>query len=324
MVSSANEIRTPMSRALVPVVDLAGTDRGIAAELDDAYREVGFCSIVNHGVPQDLVDDAFAASRSFHALDAVDKERIAIGPSHRGYIGLATSTIVTSSIEKGAAPNQSESLIFGRPMEADDPDILAGLPLSGVNQWPESLPEIRSPVLAYQAAMEDLCVSIRGHVARALGASSDVFEAAFSPPTTYLRLLRYPMRRPEAPEWEYGSSPHTDYGFVTILAVDDVPGLEVLGPDGRWILAVPPPGGLVMNAGDLLHRWSNGLWRSTPHRVYNDPDQVRYSIPFFYEPHVTADVEPLPHLGEPRFEPVNYGEYAMHRFRSNYSQHRSS
>jgi len=313
-----------MSAASVPVVDLAGTDRTIAAELDSAYREVGFCSIVNHGVAQSLVDDVFAASRTFHSLDPAEKERIAIGPSHRGYIGLATSTIVTSSVEKGTAANQSESLIFGRPMEPDDPDIVARLPLSGVNQWPESAPEIRAPVLAYQEAMESLCASIRRHVARALGASSDVFDAAFTPPTTYLRLLRYPERRPSAPESEYGSSPHTDYGFVTILAVDEVPGLEVLGPDGQWVLAVPPPGGMVMNAGDLLHRWSNGRWRSTPHRVYNHPEQVRYSIPFFYEPHVTADVEPLAHLGEPRFEPVNYGEYAMHRFRSNYSQHQSS
>ena len=78
---------------------------------------------------------------------------------------------------------------------------------------------------------------------------------------------------------------------------------------------------MVMNAGDLLHRWSNGQWRSTPHRVYNHPDHVRYSIPFFYEPHVTANVSPLPHLGDPQFETVNYGEYAMHRFRSNYSQY---
>ena len=100
-----------------------------------------------------------------------------------------------------------------------------------------------------------------------------------------------------------------------------MPGLEVRDPDGEWMLAEPPPGGLVMNAGDLLHRWSNGRWRSTPHRVYNHPEHVRYSVPFFYEPHVTADVTPLPHLGEPEFETVNYGEYAMHRFSSNYSQH---
>ena len=310
-----------MTEQAVPVVDLAGTDNDIASELDAAYRDVGFCSIVNHGVSEELINSVFAASRAFHALDVEAKERIAIGPSHRGYIGLATSTIVTSSVETGTSPNQSESLIFGRPMAPDDPDIMAGLPLSGLNQWPESLPEIRLPVEQYQAAMERLCTSLRCHVARALGARADVFDEAFSPATTYLRLLRYPTRRPGAPNSDYGSSPHTDYGFVTILAVDDVPGLEVLSPSGEWILAVPPEGGLVMNAGDLLHRWSNGRWRSTPHRVYNHPDLVRYSMPFFYEPHVTADVEPLPHLGPPKFETVNYGEYALHRFRSNYSQH---
>ena len=207
-----------MSVTSIPVVDLAESDDRVATALDEAYRNVGFCSIVNHGMPQASVDAAFAASRAFHDLPLADKQAIAIGESHRGYIGLATSTIVTSSVEVGTIPNQSESLIFGRPMEPDDPDILAGLPLSGVNQWPAQLPQIRQPVAAYQTQMVQLCDRIRRHVAVALGADRDVFDAAFDRPTTYLRLLRYPHARPGAPSHEYGSTPHTDYGFVTILA----------------------------------------------------------------------------------------------------------
>lgn len=308
--------------SVIPVVDLSLADDAVAAALDEAYRAVGFCHVVGHGVPQSSIDAVFEASRRFHALPQTSKDAVSVSPAHRGYIGLATSTIVTSSIETATRPNQSESFIFGREMPPDDPDIVAGLPLSGPNQWPVELPEIRKPVLGYHDQMVDLCRRIRRLVAVALGAESTVFDDAFEPATTYLRLLRYPPARPAAPTNEYGSSPHTDYGFVTLLAVDDVPGLEVRLPDGRWELAVPPDGGFVMNAGDLLHRWSNGRWRSTPHRVYNQPGRERFSIPFFYEPHVTADVAPLGHLGEPRFEPVNYGDYAMHRFRSNYAQHR--
>lgn len=306
----------------IPIVDLAAPDDVVVGALDEAYREVGFCHVVGHGVPRDCVDAVFDASRRFHALPAPDKDAISVNAAHRGYIGLATSTIVTSSIEPATRPNQSESLMFGREMAADDADIVAGLPLSGLNQWPAALPDLRDPVLEYHRQMEHLCRRIRRLVAVALGAPPDTFDPFFEPATTYLRLLRYPPARPDAPSHEYGSSPHTDYGFVTLLAVDDVPGLEVQLPDSSWELAVPPEHGFVMNAGDLLHRWSNGLWRSTPHRVYNQHGQERYSIPFFYEPHVTADVTPLAHLGDPLFETVNYGEYAMHRFRSNYTQHR--
>lgn len=304
----------------IPVVDLGEAEGAIAAALDDAYRRVGFCHVVNHGVPDDVVGAVFEVTRRFHALPRSAKEAVALDANHRGFIGLATSTIHTSSVATVTRPNQSESIIFGRHMEPDDPDIVAGLPLSGVNRFPEELPEMPGVVAAVQEHMERLCRRVRRLVALGLGAEPDVFDAAFEPATTYLRLLRYPPARADAPEDEYGSAPHTDYGFVTLLAVDGVPGLEVRAPDGGWIPAVPPPGGFVMNAGDLLHRWSNGRWRSTPHRVRNQAVE-RYSVPFFYEPHVTATVAPLAHLGAPQFEPVNYGEYAMHRFRSNYAQH---
>lgn len=305
----------------VPTIDLSAPDHEIERALDDAYGTIGFAYLVNHGVHQTLVDDVFAASQRFHALPQADKDAIAIGPTHRGYIGMATSVIVTSSVDTVSRPNMSESLILGRPQEPDDPDVVAGLPLAGVNPWPDAAPDIRAPLEAYQAAMEALCRRLTRLIAGALGSSPDVWDAAFDRPTTFLRLLHYPPLPPDTPADLWGSAPHTDYGFITVLAQDEVGGLQVRLPDGSWADAPSVPGSFVMNSGDILRIWSNGRWLSTPHRVMNSRDVDRYSVPFFYDPHVSTDVVPLASCGEPRMEPVNYGDYIMHRFRTNYSQH---
>jgi isopenicillin N synthase-like dioxygenase len=305
----------------VPTVDLSLPDDEVIAALDEAYSTIGFAYLVNHGVPPETVEGVFAASARFHALPQEDKDAIAIGPTHRGYIGMATSVIVTSSVDTVTRPNMSESLILGRPQEADDPDVLAGLPLAGVNPWPAAAPDIEKPILAYQSAMEQLCLRLTRLISQALGAAPDTLDAAFEKPTTYLRLLHYPPIPADSPDDLWGSAPHTDYGFITVLAQDAVGGLQVRMPDGSWIDAPTIANSFVMNSGDILRRWSNERWLSTPHRVKNSKQVDRYSVPFFYDPHVSVDVVPLPSCGDPVVEPVNYGDYVMHKFTSNYSQH---
>jgi isopenicillin N synthase-like dioxygenase len=307
----------------VPTIDLSLSDDEIVAALDHAYSTIGFAYLVNHGVEPETVEGVFAASARFHALPQEDKDTIAIGPTHRGYIGMATSVIVTSSVDTVTRPNMSESLILGRPQEADDPDVIAGLPLAGVNPWPAAAPDIQAPILAYQSAMEALCLRLTRLIARALGAPADALDPAFEKPTTYLRLLHYPPIPADSPADLWGSAPHTDYGFITVLAQDAVGGLQVRMPDGSWVDAPTIPNSFVMNSGDILRRWSNERWLSTPHRVKNSTQVDRYSVPFFYDPHVSVDVVPLPSCGEPVVEPVNYGDYVMHKFTSNYSQHQN-
>ena len=159
----------------------------------------------------------------------------------------------------------------------------------------------------------------------ALGAGPDALDAYFARPTTFLRMLYYPPQPPQSPEDLFGSAPHTDYGFITILLQDDVGGLQVRNITGDWIDAPSMPGTFVMNTADILHRWSNGRFISTPHRVINRSGRARYSNPFFFDPSVKAHIEPLASCAvegaEPQFEPVMYGDYLMARLNANHEQH---
>src|SRR5262245_51364095 len=145
----------PASLPVVDVAALAGADRDargrVAREIRRVYETLGFLYIAGHGVTQARIDAVFAASREFHALPAEAKARLKINAWHRGYMGMATSTIVTSSVAKVTKPNMSESLMVMHELPPDDPDLLAGKPLQGPNQWPAELPEFRATVLAYVA-----------------------------------------------------------------------------------------------------------------------------------------------------------------------------
>ena len=82
-----------------------------------------------------------------------------------------------------------------------------------------------------------------------------------------------------------------------------------MAPTGSWIDAPPMKDAFVVNVGDMLRRMSNGRLRSTPHRVINATGRERYSVPFFFDPHVSTEIAPLPGAGEPKFEPIHFGDF---------------
>ena len=314
----------------IPEVDLGPSFGGdeaasaaVAAEIDRAYTDIGFMYIRNHGIAQALIDGVFAASRRFHAQPLAVKEAVAMNRWHRGYMGFATSTLVTSRVERARRPNMSESFMMMHEVAADDPECLAGKPLQGPNPWPADLPGFREAVTAYNDALVVLGRHLTGLVEQALSLSTGRLAAMFERPTTFLRLLHYPSRPADAPDDEFGSAPHTDYGFITILLQDDTGGLEVQMADGRWLPAPPIPGSFVVNLADMGERLSNGRWRSTRHRVINRSGTDRYTVPFFYDMDMEAEVAPLPELvpagSAPIAQPERYGDYLMARLDANYA-----
>jgi len=171
--------------------------------------------------------------------------------------------------------------------------------------------------------MSDLGRRLMGLALDALGVQDRTILAAFETPTIWLRLLRYPPQSPQAPDDLFGSAPHMDFGCLTLLAQDDVGGLQVQTPAGNWVDAKPLDGALVVNVGDMLHRLSNGRLRSTPHRVINATGRERYSVPFFFDPHVSTTIAPLPGTGKTQFEPMNFGEFLRGELEAGYDAHKS-
>jgi isopenicillin N synthase-like dioxygenase len=297
--------------------------RARAAELYRALESIGFAYIVDHGLPQALLDNAFTASREFHAASAERKASVKINDFHRGYMGYATSTIVTSSVAKVTKPNLSESIMFMHDLPPDDPDVLARKPLQGPNQWPDWMPGFRPAIEAYSKAIDAVARRLVHMIVTSLDLPQTHLDKYFERPTTFLRLLHYPPQPPSSTDDQFGSAPHTDYGNITLLAQDSSGGLQVK-PRGRdWIAATPISGSFVLNVGDMLARWTNGRFVSTPHRVINKNPGDRYSIPYFFDPNMDTVIECLPSCtapgNPPKYGKIRYGDYLMDRLNKNYN-----
>ncbi|MEM7257600.1 MAG: 2OG-Fe(II) oxygenase family protein [Pseudomonadota bacterium] len=315
-----------------PVLDLglSGTADGHRQLVQDflhTYSSIGFSAVVNHGIPADLMNGVFDASRRFHAQSLAEKNKISLDSNHRGYIAIDTSTDVNSQLDNVTLPNQSESFMLMREDAADSHAVRSGAFLAGANQWP-ALDNFKKPVNDYLDAATQLAQRLISITAEALGCADSQLSTLFSPPTLWLRLLHYPPRPNNAPDNLYGSAPHTDFGALTLLLQDDIGGLQVKHPQGHWLDVPCIPGALVVNVGDMLHRLSNGRLRSTPHRVINRSGLERYSCAFFYDPYVDSTITPLPQCTDnqtpARLEPLNFGEFLRNELSASYQQHQQS
>jgi isopenicillin N synthase-like dioxygenase len=283
-----------MSKTL-PIIDLSDLSSSgdaplqrIATEIGAACRDPGFFYVTNHGVPRALMEQTFSQSKAFFALPSHDKERLAIERigGNRGYSGL-----MHEALDPARGFDAKEAFNVGFDIAPNDPEFLAGKPFRALNAWP-TLPAFRETLLAYYDSCMRLGARIHSAIACDLGLPTDYFADKFDRPMATLRLLRYPAA-PGA-EDHVGAGAHTDYGNLTLLATDDVGGLEVRARTGEWIEAPPLRGAFVVNIGDCLMRWTNDVYVSTPHRVVNRSGRERYSIAFFYDPNPDAEVAVIP------------------------------
>jgi isopenicillin N synthase-like dioxygenase len=306
-----------MNSQSLPVIDFDdASDEALARQLDQAFSEIGFCYFKGIGVDRAVVDGVFEASRRFHAQPRAAKNALAMNKFHRGYMAPKTSIIQTSSVARVTKPNDSESFMLMHEVPENDPRF--GRPLDGPNLWPD-LPGFREAVEAYEKAMHAFCLRLLSPLAIALGLPPQWFAPHFQKPTTFLRLLHYPPHAQDAADDAFGSAPHTDYGFITLLTQDRQGGLEVRRKDGTWLAAPPLDGTWVVNVADMLARWTNGRWQSTPHRVKNLSGGDRYSCPYFFDMSMDSIVEVLPTCGTPKHPPVRYGDYLLERLDKNYA-----
>jgi isopenicillin N synthase-like dioxygenase len=313
----------------IPVIALGALrDRSasaaVAAAIGQACRQTGFFYVSEHGIADALLDEVRGQAEAFFALPEAAKKRVSIEHSrhNRGYVPFEAEKL--DPARKG---DLKEGFNMGRELAADDPDLVAGRPFCGPNQWPPAMPAFRNALGRYFDAMLALCQDLHRAFALDLGMPGNFFENLIDKPLATLRLLHYPPHPGTFAPDQYGAAPHTDYGNVTVLWQDMAGGLEVRARNGEWIAATPLAGTFVCNIGDCLMRWSNDTYVSTPHRVVNRSGRRRLSVPFFLDPNGEAPVACLPSCAgpdrPPLYPPTTGAAYLRERLDATYAFRRS-
>ena len=316
-----------MSRpeVVVPTIDVSawGSDdprdrNRISNAVDTACREVGFMQIVGHGIPLTARGGLTAAIDRFFALP-MDRKRQYVAPRpsiNRGYtaprserlsysLGVASADDLFEAFNVGATASQFP----GRDL---DPEIYAE------NIWPSGVPGFEADVWTWFEHAGALARTMTSIFAVALGLPDDYFAAFTDHSIDVLRVNHYAV--PDGMHVEpgqLGMGAHTDYGIVTVLWADPVPGLQILSADGRWHPVVPAPGALLINLGDLLARWTNDRWLSTMHRVVPPSDPAgnllrRRSAAYFHDGNadaLIATLEPCRGTGGSTYDDVTVAEH---------------
>ena len=267
----------------IPLVDVSGLAdpnlerrRAAALEIGRAAREVGFVYVVGHGISETLSAGLQAAASRFFEQPMERKMAAYIGGSsnHSGYVPEGEEVFEAGKVDRKEAYD----------INLDAPEAAGEAPMLGATLWPE-LDGFRPAVAAYYDAVAGFARRMFRGFALALDLPEDHFDPHLKRPPSQLRLIHYPFD-PRASD-AVGIGAHTDYEFFTVLK-GTAPGLEVKNDAGEWIDAPPVPGAYVVNIGDMLEVWTNGVFRATAHRVRKVAEE-RYAFPFF----ATCDYDTL-------------------------------
>jgi isopenicillin N synthase-like dioxygenase len=315
---------------VIPSLDLAAYLAGdeaareaLAVQLRDIQENIGFYNIVNHGIPRSLIRQAYRELQRFFALPNDEKLKLKPTGGARGYIPPKSTVYVTSTVNQNTKGDLNEVLILTRERPVDHPAVQQGLRFHGPNNWPSEdvLPGFKARMLEYYAAMEALGYKMLPIYARALGLPADYFDPLFRDPMWTTRNAHYPPVAPE--DNQFGISPHRDHGFLTLLPLSDVPGLEIRTQSGKWLPADFVRDAIIVNTGEFLNRWTNGRFLATPHRVV-PPSVDRYSIAFFFNPTWDTVADPLPTCvsdeNPARFYPVRMHDYLAYYVDRNFKK----
>ncbi|KAK2465192.1 hypothetical protein APHAL10511_002546 [Amanita phalloides] len=302
----------------------------VSVALHRACIEYGFfyldiSSYVDPHEPEELI----ALAKAFFTLPEEEKYKIALreGDYARGYARLR------ENVTNGKADNH-EGLDFYKPVLNPDKTKT----LWGENQWP-TIPGFRTKYEHWVEKMKKLGLAVMEAMSVGLGMTRDEWQELRSQVDDsfwVMRVIGYPPLPNGFDGFSCGA--HKDYGCLTFLYADPTPNalqvftkhtssgspLEQGTERGGWISADPIPGCIVCNIGEMWEIWSNGLYRSTLHRVVHRSSNYRISIPFFFEPNFNAIVKPLAaalrqYDSEPVRPPVVYGQHLMSKVGNNFA-----
>lgn len=305
-----------LSSAQLPVIDISALDgqceaslREVGRQLGEAARTSGFFYIKGHGVPQDLIDDLFAASKVFHEKPRQYKMQYWSGftTNHRGYVPFEEN-----GFDFPVRINFNEAYDLSWEAPADHPDYLAKWRMTGPNVWPD-IPGWKDVVSRYYDAVFAVGLRLLDSLAMELEVDPAELRQYITCPTSQLRMLRYLENDMPKSKDLVGIDAHSDFECFTIL-LQGGPGLQVMNSEDYWVEAPPIAGCFIVNIGDIFETWSGGQFKSTQHRVVNT-GRERYSFPLFFGLDYHAVVEPLPGFDTPeaqeKYPPIKAGDHLM-------------
>jgi len=322
----------------VPAIDLAaflsGRDQATAVrEFRTACEQIGFVVICGHGLPQRLIDRAFAQSLAFFELPPGIKRQATptIAGQQRGYHGLATRNL-GRTLGADVPPDLRESFFLGpiddhRAHYASLPEAVASY---APNILPEQPPDFAATMIALYRGFQRLSQDLLRVFALALELPETWFADKIGRHFSIMSSHHYPpLEEPPRPG-QLRTGAHTDFGAMTILAMTDAAGgLEVRMPAGAWVAVVARPNELVVNLGDMMARWTNGRWASTVHRVANPPvvnlaESRRQSIGYFMHPDYDAPIRCIPTCVDPgtapRFPEITAGAHIRNKIAQSHNR----
>lgn len=264
----------------IPLIDITplrdGSDAaGVARALHAASQGLGFIYITGHGIADADIEALRESGYRFFRAPGDQKATVAVSEAHRGWLGRNGARMADD-----AKADLKESFIWGLQ---DD-----GLPrdhaLRGANRWPDFVPELEHVAMRFFAEAHAVAHHLMRGFALGLGLEADFFLRTATRPLSRASLVYYPPQAEDLGEDQFGVAPHTDFGVLTVLCQDSVGGLQVRDVGGDWIAAPPIDGALIVNVADLLARWTNGAYTSTPHRVVNSSGRERLSLVLAFDP----------------------------------------
>jgi isopenicillin N synthase-like dioxygenase len=318
----------PEPTVVVPRISLKASDA--ARQLDAAASTLGFFQVFDHDVPADVIDHMRAVTDLFFSLPLADKMqcRPTSPEINRGYAAKGTEGL-SYSLGIESPPDLFEAFNLG-PDNVDETKPWADTLFFAKNIWPSRQLQgesFRQAVVDYYAHVERLAHQLTDLFADALGLPARYFGTYTDHSTDTLRINHYQRAAVEGEplSGQLGMGPHTDYGIVTVLYADAVPGLQILANatiendasgGQQWIDVSPDPDCFLVNLGDLTAQWTNDRWKSTLHRVLPPkPGQKRRSVAFFHDGNYDARIQCLPTCtgpdNPPKYEPVTAGEHLM-------------
>lgn len=315
----------------IPVIDLSPFRKGtsdhkkkVAETVASAWEKIGFLVIEGHGIDPAEGSQLYNSAMSFFDLSL--DEKLAVrrprNDQNRGYIPYGEETL--ARMHGGNTPPDYKEVFAIGPDDVPATEYYTGplaYPDFASNLWPVEPVTLRSNMLTYYASMVDLSRLLARIYAVALDLPEDFFAAKLERHSSQLRLLHYPVPDEPFQPGQLRCGAHSDLGMTTILRNEEVSGgLEVLTPEGDWLVAPAIPNTFIVNLGDLMMRWSNDRWRSTQHRVAipeNDKwsQSRRLSFGFFVVPEYDAMVECVSIDGSPaKYPPITVRDYRTNRF----------